>query len=95
MSQDIPGKSKKPLFRKKPLNIYIASVSKLKETANALFKEKSFAEANKIYQSIIEQHDNLSIPLIRIMRSNSAACFIELGVDIELNLERNTKISFI
>ena len=89
MSQDIPGRSKN-LSSEKLLILYIASVSKLKETANALFKEKSFAEANNIYQSIIEQHDNLSVQLIRIMRSNRAACFIELGVIIE-NLQNNTK----
>jgi len=81
MSQDIPGKPKKA-FLEKLLTIYIAPVSKLKETANALFMNKCFAEANNIYQSIIEQQDNLSVQLIRIMRSNRAACFIELGVVI-------------
>jgi hypothetical protein len=58
----------------------MASASELKEKANALYRQKSLRRQTNIYRSIIEQYaNNVPIQLIRTIRCNRAACFIELG----------------
>lgn len=78
---DIPGQLKTSLFIDSIYFLcYTALASKLKEKANALYRQKSFAKANEVYRLIIERYaNNVPAQLIRTTRCNRAACFIELG----------------
>ena len=62
---------------------YSDAAVKLKEKANVLFRKASFSEALSVYKLILQQFgDSTPAPFMRIIRSNLAACFIELGESI-------------